>query len=78
MDWQAIIQTTFGFLLLAFGWFAREVWSAVQQLKSELNILRVDIGTNYVRYDRLQDALRPIATTLQRIEDALASKVDKT
>lgn len=63
--------------LLAIGWFARQVWSAVQDLKGELNTLKVEIGTNYVRYDRLKDIMEPIMDALTDIKDTLKSKADK-
>jgi hypothetical protein len=59
------------------GWFGRELWSAVQSLRKDLSALEIRIGQDYVRYDRLQDAMRPILDKLQRIEDALSHKADK-
>ena len=59
------------------GWLARELWAAVQQLRKDLQALEVHMSANYVRYDRLQDAMRPIMDKLQRIEDQLTHKVDK-
>lgn len=62
---------------LVFGWFARQLWSSIQDLKSELNILKVEIGTNYVRYDRLKDMMEPIMDALTEIKDTLKNKADK-
>ena len=59
------------------GWLARELWSAVQQLRKDLQTLEVRITSDYVRYDRLQDALKPLMDTLHRIEGQLTNKVDK-
>ena len=59
------------------GWFARELWQAVQALRKDLSALETKIGTDYVRYDRLQDALKPIMETLQHINSKLDHKVDK-
>jgi hypothetical protein len=59
------------------GWFARQLWSAVQGLAGEVNDLRVLIGTEYIRYDRLQDALKPILESLGEIKHTLISKADK-
>lgn len=59
------------------GWFGRVLWEAVQQLRKDLQALEVRIGTDYIRYDRLQDALRPIMQGLQEIKEALAHKADK-
>ncbi len=59
------------------GWFARELYGATQSLRKDLSALETKIGTDYVRYDRLQDAMRPIMTKLEKIEDALTHKMDK-
>lgn len=59
------------------GWFANQLYQAVQKLKDDLKLLEVKIGTDYVRYDRLQDALKPITQALEEIKAALASKADK-
>lgn len=59
------------------GWFARELYGAVNKLKEDLKLLEVRIGTDYVRYDRLQDAMKPVLETLQEIKQALSHKVDK-
>lgn len=76
-DWQQIgmVALSLGFGVL--GWFARELWSAVQLLKAEIAKLEVNMNRDYVRHDRLQDSLKPIVTTLERIENTLARKVDK-
>jgi hypothetical protein len=63
--------------LLSIGWFARQVWAAVQDLKGDLNTLKVEIGTNYVRYDRLKDIMEPIMDALTDIKATLKGKVDK-
>lgn len=59
------------------GWFGRELYAAVNKLKDDIRLLEVRIGTDYVRYDRLQDALRPVMETLNEIKRTLEHKVDK-
>ncbi|MEO5568878.1 MAG: hypothetical protein ABIR92_10320 [Gemmatimonadaceae bacterium] len=71
----ALMGLGLGFSVL--GWFARELWNAVQRMKEELGKLEVKINSDFVRYDRMQDAMKPVLDKLQRIEDALAKKVDK-
>lgn len=77
MDYQTIAMFILACFTGGIGWFARQVWSAVQELKSELNILKVEIGTNYVRYDRLKDIMEPIMDALNDIKDTLKTKADK-
>jgi septation ring formation regulator EzrA len=64
-----------GFAVL--GWFARELWSAVQSLRKDLSALQVQIATDYVRYDRLAEALQPIKDALDEIKATLSQKADK-
>jgi len=69
----ALIGLTSGVL----GWFARELYSAIQKLQADLSALEIRIGTDYVRYDRLQDSLQPIMKALDEIKRAVEHKVDK-
>lgn len=77
IDWQpwAIGGLASGFAIL--GWFAREMWSAVKALRSDLDTLRVHLAQDYPNYDRMGDVMKPILTQLDRIEGALRQKVDK-
>jgi hypothetical protein len=67
----------FGAALGVMGWFARVLYEAVQKLQRDLNILEVRIGTDYIRYDRLQDTMRPVMEALEEIKRALSNKADK-
>jgi hypothetical protein len=49
----------------------------VQQLRADLAELEVRIGTDYVRYDRLRDALEPIKSGIDEIKETLRHKADK-
>ncbi|MBA3588313.1 hypothetical protein [Methylibium sp.] len=59
------------------GWFARELYQAVNTLQKQLYELEVRIGTDYVRYDRLQDVMAPVLKKLDEIQTVLTQKVDK-
>jgi len=77
MDYMQMAILLLGFAGACMGWFARQLWGAVQSLKEDVNNLRVMIGTDYVRYDRLADAVKPIMDSLHEIKETLKSKVDK-
>ena len=59
------------------GWFARELYAATQALRKDLSALEVRISNDYIRYDRLQDAMKPIMDSLSEIKHTLAGKADK-
>jgi len=61
----------------ALGWFSRSLWDAVIKLKEDLNKLEVKLSAEYVRYDRLQDAMKPVMEALSEIKNALNHKQDK-
>lgn len=77
MDYMQAGLMALGIVCACLGWFARQVWGAVQSLKEDVNNLRVMIGTEYVRYDRLQDALKPVLDSLHEIKETLKGKADK-
>lgn len=59
------------------GWFARELYLASQALRKDLSALETKIGTDYVRYDRLQDALKPLLEAIKEVKEVVAHKEDK-
>lgn len=77
MDWQIIINLIGGAVVATIGWFARELWAAVQNLKNDIQKIEVDLPTNYVRKVDLEAKFDKLEATLQRILDKLDSKVDK-
>lgn len=59
------------------GWFCRELWTAVQELKTDLSKLREELPTNYVLKDDFNDRWNEVLKSLHRIEDKLDHKADR-
>lgn len=76
-DYIQPILWVLGIACAVLGWFARQVWGAVQELKRDVGAIRILISDDYVRYDRLQDAFKPVMESLQEIKQTLAGKADK-
>ena len=74
---QAIINLIIGAVLSVLGWFARQLWDAVQDLKSDMKQLEVDLPTHYVRKEDLESRLDRIEASLNRIFERLDNKADK-
>ena len=55
------------------GWFARELWTAVQDLKNDLSKLPL----TYVARMDYKDDMREVKEMLGKIFDKLDHKVDK-
>jgi hypothetical protein len=77
MTTEQILLGVLGVACTCIGWFANQLYRAIEKLKEDLGSLEVRIGTDFVRYDRLQDMLRPIAEGIVEIKATLAHKADK-
>jgi len=77
MEFQDVVNVVIGTLLSVLGWFARQLWDAVQQLKEDMKNLEVDLPSNYVRKEYLESRFDKFEAMLNRIYDKLEHKVDK-
>jgi hypothetical protein len=77
MEYQALINSVVGIAFTVAGWFAREMWSAVKELKSDLSKLREELPKTYVTRDDYRDDLKEIKELLAKIFDKLDGKADK-
>jgi hypothetical protein len=59
------------------GWFARELWAAVKDLKADLAKLREELPRTYVARDDYKDDIREIKEMLTKLFDRLDHKADK-
>ena len=64
-----------GFTVL--GWFARELWAAVKELKADLAKLREDLPKEYVARDDYREDIRDIKAMLAKIFEKLEGQVDR-
>lgn len=74
---QDIINLIIGTVLSVLGWFARQLWDAVQTLKSDMKQIEVSLPTHYVRKDELEQRFDKLEVMLDRIFEKLDHKVDK-
>jgi cell fate (sporulation/competence/biofilm development) regulator YmcA (YheA/YmcA/DUF963 family) len=59
------------------GWFARELWAAVKDLKTDLSKLREELPKHYIAKDDYRDDMKDIKDMLSKIFDKLENKADK-
>jgi hypothetical protein len=77
MEGQTLINLILGSVCSVIGWFARELWTAVKELKADLSKLREQLPTTYVVRDDYREDLREIRDMLGKIFDKLDGKQDK-
>ena len=77
MDNQHLINGLLAGGFTVLGWFARELWAAVKELKADLASLREDLPKEYVAKDDYREDIRDIKAMLAKIFEKLEAKVDK-
>ena len=77
MEWQTIINIGGSALLAALGWFARQIWDSVQELKKDVQKIEIDLPTNYVRKIDIESRFDKLEAILARIFDKIEQKADK-
>lgn len=74
---QDYINIIFCTTVTAIGWFGRELWQAIKELRSDLARLREELPSRYVPKDEFHNFSAAIFKKLDRIEDKIDKKLDK-
>jgi hypothetical protein len=81
MDWQTIINIGAGSLLAVLGWFARQLWDAVADLRKDVHKIEVELPSYYVKRDEFADHMKEIRelcrAIFEKIDALERRKVDK-
>ena len=77
MENQHLINVFLGVGCTVLGWFARELWAAVKELKVDLAKLREDLPREYVIRTDYREDIRDIKAMLAKIFEKLEAKADK-
>ena len=78
MEPQLLINSGLSLACLVIGWLARELWTSVKLLQSDLTRLSVELPKTYVTRDDYRSDLKEIKGMLEKIFDRLEGKVDKS
>lgn len=84
MDWQIIVNIVAGVIVGVGGWFARRLYDAVDDLKSNVSRIELHLSENYVKKSEVDSFKTDMDKRFDRIEvlldklyDKLDNKVDK-
>lgn len=77
MEYQAMFNFVGGILLVAIGWWCKEIWDSVKNLKADIKALEIDLPKNYVSKKDIENRFDKIDATLERLFDRLENKADK-
>ena len=84
MDYQILLNSAFGALMLVMGWIMKIVFDAITELRTQdnhisnqISDLAVELPKNYVHKNDFKDLTESLFRKLDRIEDKIDSKADK-
>ena len=77
MEWQTIINIGAGSMLAMLGWFARQIWDSVQDLKNDVKQIEIDLPTHYVKKDEINTRFDRVEMLLDKIFEKLEQKADR-
>lgn len=76
-EYQTLINWAGGGGMGVMGWFARQLWDAVKELKADMSSLREEIAKDYVPKNDFKEFASEIRGMFRYISDKLDDKVDK-
>lgn len=77
MDTQTIINFVGITAIGIGGWFAREIWDAVKELRTDLHDIETNLPKEYVLRVDLDKRMDHIEAMFQRIYDKLDTKISR-
>jgi len=77
MDWQNIINMAGGAALAVIGWFARQLWDSVKELKSDIGDLRLHVSDVYVKKSEMETLETQMDKRFDRVEQMIVKLYDK-
>ena len=77
MELQSLMNIGVGIVLAGVGWFSRQIWDAVSELRRDIHDIEVELPKTYVRKDEFVDSIKEVKAMLEKIFDKLENKADK-
>jgi hypothetical protein len=77
MEFQNIVDTVLLIISGSIGWFAKELWSVLKELKEDLSSLKEDLPRSYVLREDYKQDIKDLKEIMGKIFDKLDNKVDR-
>lgn len=77
MDWQNLINIGAGAGLGVMGWFARQLWDSVKELKADIADLRLHVSDAYVKKSEMATLEAQMEKRFDRLEQMIEKLFDK-
>ena len=77
MEFQNIVDTVLLIISGSIGWFAKELWNVLKELKEDLSSLKEDLPRSYVLREDYKQDIKDLKEIMGKIFDKLDNKLDR-
>jgi hypothetical protein len=77
VEFQQVINVIIGLAISAVGWWCRQIWDSIQDLKNDVKRIEIDLPHYYVTKDDYKDDIAEVKKILNEIFQELKTKADK-
>ena len=77
MDWQILFNLGGTAILFSIGWWCRQIWDSVQNLKEDVKQIEIDLPTHYVKKDEIAARFDRIEMLLDKLFEKIEQKADR-
>jgi hypothetical protein len=74
METQSLLNLLFSSAGLILGWFLRELWAAVKELKADLAKLREELPKEYVTKNDYREDVKELKDMISKLFDILENR----
>ena len=77
MDWQTVINIGLSSVLAALGWFAREIWDSLKELRRDTHQIEKELREMYVRRDDLKEVRIEMSARFDKLDSLIGSLYER-
>lgn len=77
MDWQNVINLGIGSIFAVGGWFCRQLWDSVKELKKDIGDLELHVSDAYVKKSEVDTIKGEMDKRFDKLELMIARLYDK-
>ena len=76
-QYKSLIEMGLWVIVATMGWFLRELWGAVKELRDDLHQLEVDLPSNYVKRDDFSTEMNKLRQDIRQDFQIAFKKIDE-
>lgn len=76
-QYKSLIEMGLWVVVATMGWFLRELWGAVKELRRDLHQLEIDLPSNYVKSDHFSEEISKLRQDIREDFQIAFRKIDE-